>query len=76
MRACILVHTQPGKSQDVVKYIRKLENVTVAYAVFGRTDVVARAEVRNYDALQTLLDETNRVEGVVATETLPELEVS
>lgn len=58
-----------------MKYVRKLEGVNVAFPAFGRADVVARTDVRNYDGLMALLDETNRIEGVIATETLPEAEV-
>lgn len=56
-----------------MRYARKLEGITQAYPVFGRADVVARAEIRNTAALQTVLDEVNKIEGVTATETLPEV---
>lgn len=75
MRACILIRTKPGTTEDVVRYTKKLEGVTHAFGTFGRFDCAVRAEVRHAAALGNLLDQVNRVEGVLATETLPELEV-
>lgn len=75
MRACILIRTDTGSSDDIVKYVRKLEGVKATYPCFGRADIVVRAEVRTNEALATLLGEVNSAEGIVATETLPEIEV-
>jgi uncharacterized protein with GYD domain len=75
MRACILIRAKPGSSDDIVRYARKLEGVTHAFGTFGRFDVAARAEVRHAAALGELLGQVNAIDGVLSTETLPELEV-
>lgn len=75
MKACIRITTAHGAADGVVALLeRKMEDIVVAHSVVGTDTAVAVAEVRDYSALTGLLREVNRLEGVFATEVLPEVE--
>jgi len=72
MQSCILIRNLPGKGVDVLKVVRKFPEVKNAYLVFGRYDIVAFAEAKNYDALSTLTSKINATAGIKSTESLIE----
>lgn len=75
MKACIRITTAHGAADGIVALLeRKMDKVVVAYGVVGSDSAVALAEVRDYPALTELLREVNRLDGVFATEVLPEVE--
>ncbi len=49
--------------------------VRFAFVALGRFDVVAAAETRDHAGLEKLADDLNRIDAVVASETLPAVEV-
>jgi len=76
VKGIVLIHAKPGTSPAIVNAVRDLEGTTSCFAVFGRSDVVAFANVRDFTALNHFALECARVEGVTATETLPQVEVA
>lgn len=76
MKACVLFRTNPGTSRNVVRAAKGLGGTTTCFATFGRTDVIAFVDVNDAEALAEYVVEASRIEGVVGTETLPELEAS
>jgi uncharacterized protein with GYD domain len=53
-----------------------LEGATSCFATFGRADIVAFVNVEDFKGLTNFAFEASKVEGVTATETLPEAEVA
>lgn len=76
MNGVVLIRTRPGTSASVVSAVGKIEGTTACFAVFGRTDVIAFAKIENATRLARFASEAARIEGVTATETLAEAEVS
>lgn len=76
MKACMLVETEIGAESDVAARLRKTPGVTDAWTVFGASDAVALFEVDDAEALDHGVSEAGRIQGVVGTETLPEIEVT
>ncbi len=75
MKACLLIKTQPAKYDQVKKKVSEMKGIRIAFSVFGRTDVVADAEVANLKELSALTLKIGSTDGVFATETLIGLEV-
>lgn len=76
MKACILIRTEKGEHDHVADQIfPKMgdKGVEDAIRVFGPAEVVVRAEVDDYHALEALVADIQNISGVLATETLPEL---
>jgi len=74
-KACILLKVRPGKEKGVAELAAKVAGVRFAFVTLGRFDVAAAVETRDYDALEKVVDDLNRLEGVAVSETLPALGV-
>ncbi len=74
-KACILLKVRPGRERAVAEQASKVMGVRFAFVTLGRFDVVAAAETRDHAGLEKLVDDLNRIDAVVASETLPAVEV-
>lgn len=72
--ACVLIRTEHGKFEDVVKAISQLKGVKKVFPVLGRYDVVADVEATDMKELGSTVLRMGRMSGVVFTETLVEVE--
>ncbi|MCD6264052.1 Lrp/AsnC ligand binding domain-containing protein [Candidatus Bathyarchaeota archaeon] len=72
MKACILIRAQPGKASAVLTAVRKLPGVKKAHLVLGRYDVIALAEVPDYEAAKKLTAKINSIKGLKSSESLIE----
>jgi len=73
--AYVLLQVCAGKAGSVVGWLRKLEGVEEAYAIYGEHDVIAKVEVPDSAGLDSLIVEA--IQGspdVVATTTLIAME--
>jgi len=71
MVAFILCKFSPGKEQEALAKIRKVNSVREVYMTFGGWDAVVLAEAPTMDKLSTMIVSGVRgVPGVAATETL------
>ncbi len=70
--ACVLIKTVPTKLEKTLKEVKKFEEVTKAYIVFGRWDIVSFFDVPDYHEIQSITSKINSLEGVRSTETLLE----
>jgi len=70
--ACVLIKTVPTKLEKTLKEVKKFEEVTKAYIVFGRWDIVSFFDVADYHEIQSITSKINSLEGVRSTETLLE----
>lgn len=75
-KACVLLKVRPGREGAVAQQAAKVAGVRFAFVTLGRFDVVASAETRDYAALQKVVEDLNGIDSVVASETLPSLEVT
>ncbi len=73
-KACVLLKVRPGRERTVSEQAAKVAGVRFAFVTLGRFDVAAAAEARDYAGLEKLVDDLNRIEAVVASETLPAVE--
>ncbi len=72
--ACVLIRTEHGKFEDVVKALSQVKSVKKAFPVLGRYDVVAEVEAADMRELGSAVLKISRLSGVVFTETLIEVE--
>ncbi|MBS7648494.1 MAG: Lrp/AsnC ligand binding domain-containing protein [Candidatus Bathyarchaeia archaeon] len=72
--ACVLIRTEHGKFEEVVKLISQVKGVERVFPVLGRYDVVADVEVSDMKELGAAILKIGRLSGVVFTETLVEIE--
>ena len=73
LSACVLIRTQHGKFEDVVKLIHQLKGVKRVFPVLGRYDVVVDLEVSSLEELGSIVLRMGKISGVVFTETLMEI---
>jgi DNA-binding Lrp family transcriptional regulator len=71
--ACVLIRTEHGKFSEVTERLRQLKEVKHIFPVHGRYDVVADVEAEDYESLGNSVLKTNRMAGVVFTETALEI---
>ncbi len=75
MIAYVLLQVAPGKVGPVVTWLRKLEGVAEAYAIYGEHDVIGKVEVADSQRLDSLIMETIQANpDVIATATLIAME--
>jgi uncharacterized protein with GYD domain len=73
--ACILIRTERGRFDEVVKRMKQFSETKNVIAVLGRYDVVVEIEVPDYDSLGKTVMKMGKMGGVVFTETLPEMKM-
>lgn len=68
VKAYVLLNTDLGKVEDVVKAVSDIQGVKSADSVTGPYDVIACIEAENYEALMELVPEKiHKVEGITKT---------
>jgi len=72
--ACVLIRTEHGRFEDVVKSVSQIKGVKRVFPVLGRYDVVAEVEASDMKDLGATILRMSRLSGVVFTETLVEIE--
>jgi len=53
--AFVLINTEIGCEEDILKELKKIPNVKEAYAVYGVYDIVARVEGATMDELKEVI---------------------
>lgn len=53
--AFVLINTEIGCEEDILKELRKIPNVKEAYAVYGVYDIVAKVEGETMDELKEVI---------------------
>jgi DNA-binding Lrp family transcriptional regulator len=72
--ACVLIRTEHGRFEDVVKSASQIKGVKKAFPVLGRYDIVAEVESSDMRELGATILRISKLSGVVFTETLVEIE--
>jgi DNA-binding Lrp family transcriptional regulator len=69
--AIVMVNAAVDRIPEVAQALADLEGVSEVYSVAGEVDLVAMVRVRQHDELHDVIaGRLNKVDGVVATETL------
>lgn len=72
MDACILIRIIPGNASKALEAVKQFPEVTKAYFVFGRYDIVAFVEAPTYEAITKITASINAIDVLKSTETLIE----
>jgi uncharacterized protein with GYD domain len=70
MKACVLIKTEPGTHIAIAKIVAQIKGVKTAFAVLGRTDVVANVDADELADVSRLVFLIGDLDGVTETETL------
>lgn len=69
--ALVLMEIKKGRITETAKELGKLDEVTEAYSVAGRHDLVAKVQVEEYERFSEVIPEKfQEIEGIEGTETL------
>ncbi|MGC8556066.1 MAG: Lrp/AsnC family transcriptional regulator [Conexivisphaera sp.] len=67
-KAFILINTDTGTEEDVLKELRKIPNVTEAYTIYGVYDLIAKVEADSLDKVKEVISSRiRRLEHVRST---------
>jgi uncharacterized protein with GYD domain len=66
----VLIKTEPGTHIAIAKIVAQIKGVKTAFAVLGRTDVVANVDANELADVSDLVFLIGDVDGVTETETL------
>jgi len=71
VKAFVLINTEVGKENDVLRDLKKLEAVKKVYEIYGYYDIIAEVEVEDIDLLAAIIsDRIRRMKGINSTGTL------
>lgn len=73
LSACVLIRTEHGRFEDVVRTISQLKGVRKVFPVLGRYDVAVDLEAPDFEGLGSTVLRMGRMSGVIFTETLVEI---
>jgi len=69
INAYILISIRPGKSDRIIKEMRKIENAEKISVVAGEYDIVVRVHVKTLEKLLKVTDKLQLIDGVKKTTT-------
>jgi DNA-binding Lrp family transcriptional regulator len=69
INAYILISIRPGKSDNIIRDMRKIENVEKISVVAGEYDIVVRVHVKTLEKLLKVTDKLQLIDGVKKTTT-------
>jgi len=69
--AIILIVTEPGRENDVMKSLSNLDEVIEAHVLFGEYDIFAKLTCSDYGSLSSIIvTKIRNIEGIESTKTL------
>ncbi len=68
--AFVLVNTEIGSEEDVLKELKKVEGVDEAFAVYGVYDIIARVRAESMDKFNEIVWRIRRLDKVRSTSTM------
>ena len=73
--AFVLINTELGKEKDILKEIRKIENVKEAHCIYGVYDIIAKVELESNEKLKEMVAfKIRRLSDVRSTLTMTAVE--
>ena len=75
--AYVLINSEIGAEEEVLKELKKVKNVKEAYVVYGVYDIIAKVEAESMDRLKEVITwNIRRLEKVRSTLTMMVVEPS
>lgn len=69
--AYVLINSEIGAEEEVLKELKKIKSVKEAYVVYGVYDIIAKVEAENMDKLKEIITwNIRRLEKVRSTLTM------
>ncbi len=69
--AYVLINSEIGAEEEVLKELKKIKNVKEAYVVYGVYDIIAKVEAESMDKLKEIITwNIRRLEKVRSTLTM------
>ena len=68
--AFVLINTETGLESDVLKDLKKVEEVDEAFAVYGVYDIIARVKAPTMDKLKEIIWRIRKLDKIRSTITL------
>ena len=68
--AYVLINTNPGKEKNCFSEIKKIQNITSIYLVYGFYDLIAIIKTSNVQELNNSLKKIRNNKNVLSTETM------
>ena len=72
-KGCFLIRFQPSMISQAFETIKQIDQVKVAFLVFGQWDAVVFTETPDSVSMVQLVIKINSIEGVKSTESLLEI---
>ena len=70
-KAFVLINAEIGSEEELVKELKKINNVTEVYTVYGAYDIIAKVESDSMDKVkETITWEIRRLNNVRSTLTM------
>jgi len=67
-KAYVLINTDTGMEEEVLKELRQIQNVTEAYTIYGVYDLIAKVEADSLDKVKDIVSSRiRRMEHVRST---------
>ena len=67
-KAYVLINTDTGMEEEVLKELRQIQNVTEAYTIYGVYDLIAKVEADSLDKVKDIVSSRiRRLEHVRST---------
>ncbi|MCR6623829.1 MAG: Lrp/AsnC ligand binding domain-containing protein [archaeon YNP-LCB-024-027] len=75
VKAFVLINTQIGSEEDVLKYLRNLEEVEEAHIVYGVYDIVAKVTAEDINKLRDIVTmKIRKMSKIMSTTTMVVIE--
>lgn len=67
--AYVLISTEPGREQSVLKSIQKADGIVEIHPLFGEYDIMAKVEAEGISHLSEIVENIRVVDGIKSTKT-------
>lgn len=67
--AYVLISTEPGKEQAVLKMLQKADGIVEIHPLFGEYDIMAKVEAEGITHLSEIVESIRQVDGIKGTKT-------
>ncbi|MCI0496959.1 MAG: Lrp/AsnC ligand binding domain-containing protein [Thermoplasmata archaeon] len=69
MIAYVLISTEPGMEQAILKTLQKAEGIVEIHPLFGEYDIMGKVEAEGITHLSEIVEKIRQVEGIKGTKT-------
>jgi len=67
--AYVLISTEPGMEQAILKTLQKAEGIVEIHPLFGEYDIMGKVEAEGITHLSEIVEKIRQVEGIKGTKT-------